>query len=494
VASPFDLLVDLIHSTTLDAWKDRNEKALAALFGTRYAKRAEKSVALRAPDMRGNERGIPYAAYIDPSNADAGSYGGMSFAIFPVEGSPSMVGMVIGTQGLAPDERILGRPGHARKMQAICTWLNHRFGCGQQVAWAKQDPTRVDIDVPETVQRVWTSYGRAFEKYGKVLYAIYRPVGDRAGTIAALTAMLDVMFEERGYVPLKEFQDDASEIRASWFSFLMPLTSQDDVVQLLKTRRFVIIQGPPGTGKTRMARQLLAGDYGGVGQTIQFHPNSTYESFVGGLAPLQESGKEGDSLGFRFAPKAGFLIEAARQAAENPNQNYLLHIDEINRADLGKILGEAIFLFEPDPEFPREISLAYDFGAPFFRKLQLPNNLHVLGTMNSADRSIAILDVAVRRRFAFLSLWPSLEVVEEHGCELSRNAFQDLLSIFVEHAPDEALALVPGHSYFLGTNEALARRNLRTSLLPLLTEYLAQGYVSGFAESIRAYVQRLESL
>jgi 5-methylcytosine-specific restriction protein B len=72
--------------------------------------------------------------------------------------------------------------------------------------------------------------------------------------------------------------------------------------------------------------------------------------------------------------------------------------------------------------------LVYDFGKPFFRKLHLPNNLHVLGTMNSADRSIAILDVAVRRRFAFLSLWPSLKAVEEYGCELSQKAFQHLVS------------------------------------------------------------------
>src|ERR1700722_18778788 len=129
MASPFDPLLDIIHSRTQEAWKERNEKALAALFGTRYAKRAEKSVTLGAPEMkRGNEAGVPYAAYIHPSNADAGAYGGMSFVIFPVEDAPCLMAMVIGTQGLAPDETILGRPGHARKIQAICTWLNHKYG------------------------------------------------------------------------------------------------------------------------------------------------------------------------------------------------------------------------------------------------------------------------------------------------------------------------------------------------------------------------------
>lgn len=348
--------------------------------------------------------------------------------------------------------------------------------------------------MPETIQHAWPAYERAFKKYGKFLYAIYKPSSDRDGTISAVTAMLDLMFQERGHAPLKEFQQNADEVKSNWLSHLMPLTTRSDVAKLLSARRFAIIQGPPGTGKTRMARQLLAEDYGGRGQTIQFHPNTTYENFVGGLAPLQDRPNENGSLGFRFAPKSGFLVEAAIEAVHNPQQNYLLHIDEINRADLGKILGEAIYLFEPDPESPREIGLAYDFGPPFFRKLRLPDNLHVLGTMNSADRSIAILDVAVRRRFAFLSLWPSFRVVEEYGCELGQRAFQDLISTFIEHAPDEALPLVPGHSYFLGTNEGIAKTNLKTSLLPLLDEYLAQGYVSGFAESIRAYVQWLESL
>ncbi len=494
MSSPFDLLVDVIHSSSIDSWKDRNDKALSALFGTRYAKRAEKSVTLRAPDMKGSDSGVPYAAFIHPSNADAGAYGGMCFVIFPADDGACLIAMGIGTQGLSPDETILGRPGHARKAQAICSWLNHRFGNGGQVAWAKQDPTRVDIDVPMPIQNAWASHERAFKRYGRVLYAIYRPSDDRAGTTAAVTAMLDLMFGERGYSPLKDFQDDALAVQAAWFEHLMPSTTSADVVSLLKMRRYVILQGPPGTGKTRMARQILASEYAGSGQTIQFHPNTTYENFVGGLAPIQESTDDNGSLGFRFAPKPGFLIEAAIRAAENPTKNYLLHIDEINRADLGKILGEAIYLLEPDPESPREIALPYDFGKPFFRSLHLPNNLHVLGTMNSADRSIAILDVAVRRRFAFLSLWPSLKVVDEYGCELGQRAFQQLVSTFIEHAADEALPLVPGHSYFLGKEEQLARTNLKTNLMPLLTEYLAQGYVSGFAESIRAYLQWLESL
>lgn len=437
---------------------------------------------------------MPYAAYIDPSNPTSGAYGGMSFVIFPVDQAPCLIGMVLGTQGLAPDEAILGRPGHVRKLQAVCAWLNRKYGKGKLVAWAKQDPTRTDVVVPETIRAAWQVYKNAFKKYGKEMYAIYCPTNDRDGTLDAVTAMLDIVFQERGQSPLTPYESDASATRSAWFEHLMPTTTQAEVADHLQARRYVIIQGPPGTGKTTMADTLRKKEYEGRGQTIQFHPNTTYENFVGGLAPVQESSNGGTTLGFRFAPKPGFLIEAAAKAASDPANNYLLHIDEINRADLGKILGEAIYLLEADAASRRELTLAYNFGEPFFHQLWLPDNLHILGTMNSADRSIAILDVAVRRRFAFLSLWPSLKVVEDHGCELGRKAFLELVSTFIEHATEEALPLVPGHSYFLGRDEAATRRKLKTSLIPLLTEYLAQGYVSGFAEPIRAYLQWLESL
>jgi len=187
-------------------------------------------------------------------------------------------------------------------------------------------------------------------------------------------------------------------------------------------------------------------------------------------------------------------MEIAAEASADPSHDHLLHIDEINRADLGKILGEAIFLLEATSGSDRKINLPYDFGKPFHRTFFLPKNLHILGTMNSADRSIAIVDVAVRRRFAFVSLWPRMSVVEQFGCATMQNAFKGLVNIFIEHAADDAFPLVPGHTYFLEADESRAKQSLQVNLAPLLEEYLAQGYVSGFAEPIRAYLQKLKSL
>ncbi len=434
------------------------------------------------------ESGVPFAAYIHPSNPPSGPYSGLSFAIFPVPDKPALIGLIVGTQGLSPDEAILGRPGHARKALAISSWLNRQFGSGELVAWAKQDPTRTDVEIPDSVAKKWPAYKSVFDRYGKELYALYCPNNDASDTDAALTAFLDLFFEERGYYPVSAFQTSYQATRAAWFDHLMPVAEAPTVAELLANRRYAIIQGPPGTGKTRMALEILAQHYGGRGRTIQFHPNTTYENFVGGLAPDSSAG----ALGFRFAPVPGALMDIAAEALRDPSHDYLLHIDEINRADLGKVLGEAIFLLEAK-DSERKISLPYDFGEPFGRTFFIPKNLHILGTMNSADRSIAIVDIAVRRRFAFVPLWPRMSVVEQHGCPTMQQAFKDLVSIFVEHAGEDAFQLVPGHSYFLEPDEERAKSNLAVNLAPLLEEYLAQGYITGFAEPIRGFLQGLRS-
>jgi 5-methylcytosine-specific restriction protein B len=485
-----DALVEIVHSESTENWKDRNESAFGSLFGSdgRYPKAAEKAFTVRAPEMSG-DNGIPFCAYIHPSNPKSGAYSGLSFVMFPVPDAPCLIGLVVGTQGLNPDEAILGRPGHARKSQAICSWLGAKYANGESRAWAKSDPTRTDITVPESLKKQWPENKAALDRYEKEVYALFRPCQDKAATAEALKAFLDLLFAERGFEPLKPAQTDAEGIRQQWFSHLMPPADRGTIQQLLTDRRFVILQGPPGTGKTTTAQELLENDYKGFGRSIQFHPNTTYESFVGGLSPIAGNGE----VGLRFSPIAGHLMEAAAKARRHLDRPYLLHIDEINRADLSKVLGEAIYLFEPNPTRQRKIALAYDFPE-FGRELSLPQNLHVLGTMNTSDRSIAIVDVAVRRRFGFVSLWPEFDVVQREGCELMQQAFINVLNIFVEHATEEAFNLVPGHSYFLERDEERARRKLKAELLPLLEEYLSQGYVGGFSEPLRTYIQWLKSL
>lgn len=487
-------LLDLIY-TSRSAWGDQVRGAFNSALKSRYIRIADIT------DRKNDERrfqlrvngeitpgAVPYAALVPPDQELSGPYGGMSFVIFPADedGAPALIAMGIGTNGLAPDEAILGRPGHGRKCNAIATWLNAAGQGG--FAWGKRDPVRIDLDMPTTAARKLEAWSGATGKYGKVLYTVYAPPLQRsqqsdAVVLDAVTAFVDLFFEERRIEQKKEGQIDADRIRRAWLTCAFPAATDEDVASLLHARRFVIVEGPPGTGKTELARRLLRDKYKGNGREIQFHPGTTYESFIGGLSP-----HDGGAMGFTFKPSAGHLLQAAVAAQKNPDKRFLLVIDEINRADLAKVLGEAIYLFEPlQPD--RQVNLQYDFpnvGSVF----KLPKNLDVLGTMNSSDRSIAILDVAVRRRFAFVPLWPQLGVVEKHSERAMIEAFQELLGIFFEHASDDALALLPGHSYFLGKDSEAARL-LATSVRPLLQEYLAQGYVAGFADEIRAYLDAI---
>ncbi len=114
--------------------------------------------------------------------------------------------------------------------------------------------------------------------------------------------------------------------------------------------------------------------------------------------------------------------------------------------------------------------------------------------MNSSDRSISIVDIAIRRRFAFVKLWPQMSIVKAHGCKLMQKTFKEMLNIFTEYAGEEGLDLMPGHPYFLEKDEKRALKMLKVNLVPLLEEYIAQGYVASFADTILAYLQWLESM
>ena len=172
-----------------------------------------------------------------------------------------------------------------------------------------------------------------------------------------------------------------------------------EIAQLLDHKRQVVFYGPPGTGKTFVARELawaLAGSKERV-RLVQFHPSYAYEDFIEGYRP-----RPGGESGFEL--RDGPFKALANAALADRAHTYYLIIDELNRGNVAKVLGELYFLLEYRDE---RIQLQYS-AAPF----ELPPNLRIIGTMNTADRSIALLDAALRRRFAFAPFFPDRPPVE----------------------------------------------------------------------------------
>ena len=192
------------------------------------------------------------------------------------------------------------------------------------------------------------------------------------------------------------------------------------IADLLWENKQIILYGPPGTGKTWLARKLarhLTNDMDGAVRLIQFHPSYTYEDFFEGFRPLPGGG---GSLSFELRP--GPFRDFAETAEDDSSTPYILVIDEINRANLAKVFGELYFLLEYRDE---SIRLQYSPNKPF----RLPPNLFIIGTMNTADRSIAKIDSAMRRRFRFVELHPRTPPVQGLLARwLARKGLPDLAS------------------------------------------------------------------
>jgi 5-methylcytosine-specific restriction protein B len=243
----------------------------------------------------------------------------------------------------------------------------------------------------------------------------------------------------------------------------------DDTVSLLAQRKQIILYGPPGTGKTYLATRLAEYLTERHAVTlVQFHPSYTYEDFFEGFRP--EPTDDG-SLRFRLRP--GPFRRLADDAREHPGTAYILVIDEINRGNLAKIFGEMYFLLEYRDQ---RISLQYSQEGDF----TLPRNLYVIGTMNTADRSIALVDAAMRRRFAFVEMHPAKPPVAGLLREwLRRKGLPDLparlLDLLNERLADADYAIGP--SYLMREEEIYADldagldRMWRHDILPLLVEH-----------------------
>lgn len=459
---------------------------LASLFGTRYYKRhfddkADKTAirdVLKSGSGEDADQVVPFAGFLHPDNPPSGPYGGMSLVWFPSEGSGSLLSLIVGTRGLSPDEGVLTRPGHRRRVAALRKMLASH---GVET-WSKPDPANLGTGVPKATMLRFPSFEKAFKRYGQEMYCIAHITPDNA--LFAVRAFIDLYAHERGWQVMAAFKHEHDELLGNLRSEFFPALSSHEIYDMLKKRHFVILQGPPGTGKTRMAEEVKRTHFGGAGMTIQFHPAVTYEDFVVGLSP--DISKD-DQL--RFAVRPGWLMQACQAAMQ---RQFLLVVDEINRADLGRILGEAIYLFEPDEIGVRRIELAHPVNGN--TTFSLPENVYVLGTMNTADRSIASVDIAIRRRFSFITMMPDRKVVEEHGPKRALELFDRLSDVFFEHAPAESLNLLPGHSYFFAQDETDLRKRLQYELLPLLDEYLREGFLGPATTELHAVRDAIENV
>ena len=249
-----------------------------------------------------------------------------------------------------------------------------------------------------------------------------------------------------------------------------------------------ILYGPPGTGKTfhtseycveicdgqlERSKEEIRSRYRQLIEEervefVTFHQSYGYEEFVEGLRP--DTGGAG-SAGFSLVPTAGVLKRIAERAHNNSEENYVLVIDEINRANVSKVLGELVTLLEEDKRegADNEVKLTLPYSKDSFA---LPSNLYILGTMNTADRSIALLDTALRRRFEFKEIPPELGILSEFsestGIDLPK--VLGTINTRLEWLLDRDHLI--GHAWFMGLDsKADVDRVMRHKIIPLIAEY-----------------------
>ena len=252
------------------------------------------------------------------------------------------------------------------------------------------------------------------------------------------------------------------------------------ILYALEYKKNIILQGPPGTGKTYIAKRLAYLAMGYKDNTkiemVQFHQSYSYEDFIQGYRPSDDS---------TFKLTNGIFYMFCKKAQSDPQNKYFFIIDEINRGNLSKIFGELMLLIEHDKR-GEEYSVKLTYSADnITSNFCMPENVYIIGTMNTADRSLALVDYALRRRFSFINIMPAFNNkfknflidngIDEGLVDRILNKLDDLNKV-IQKDPNLGKGFQIGHSYFCNIPEENIDDTwydliIEHEIIPLLEEY-----------------------
>lgn len=429
--------------------------------------------------------------FVREDQPSSGAYDGLSFVIFPeVKGKHCLVSIGIGSSSLGKDGDLAQNPGFRRSFMRLIKkgdsdakfFFKLRFDDmetstpGLQEELYKTDAVTEKNLYEDVLINTSTKYNADSGKDAPGLlpaaFIVNYTTEDGWSLILSWLAQYARWrcWDKHGTGSVKagiarNINNAISKCRVS-----LECPKPDKICDILMDKKYVVLQGAPGCGKTWSANEV-AKNFSEVVFT-QFHAETTYSDFVYGIRPTLN----GTTLAYKG--EKGVLLKAIDKAIEvsknDSEGKVLLIIDEINRANLANVLGPVFYLFEPNTERKHKLHLGtiWEDGQEKPIELEkLPENLYVLATMNTADKSLAVVDFALRRRFAWVTLYPHKLDTDKFDAEL----FEKVDELFSRYATDEELNLQPGQSYFM--NKDMRKENIEFGLMPLMKEYFAEGFL-----------------
>ncbi len=407
-----------------------------------------------------------YFGFIRDEEEFSGGYHDYSLVFFPqIDNTACVVALGVGSLGFANDYDIASLPWIRRlftrlRKEGTKTFFKNDFS----------DIENSSLDLISEVKENYPQLKKVIDTYKKVLPAAQildfsdnTQYDNNLETIKqwiATYALVRNWANKTQMKTVKKFLPDNTD----------KSLSLDKINYILRQNRYIVLQGAPGTGKTYSALEIAKKF--DIVHFEQFHAETSFSDFVYGIKPKLNT----NSL--LYEPNKGVLCEAIMSAKDNPDRQVLLIIDEINRANLSNVLGPVFYLFERNQSNHNYfITIGED------RLKTVPDNLYVIATMNTADRSLAVVDFALRRRFTWLTLKPHAII----NLDFQTSYFNDFDTLFQKYATDDELNLQPGQSYFFAKDEDEMKTRLEFELMPLMKEYFNEGYMTKAKDEFSNY-------